>query len=867
MELTKEIMSQFDLIQDDNCQRKDIFDLMENRAANSYGYKWRKDDNYLTVQVDPLSEIGIQRIETADFSAEIHLNNAEFISGLTAEAQVVIRNISGKPLQTIIRGHKNNQMDFTLQKTAEVMTELVVPVICSVNKSAAGYSDLVVNLNINNRSAVLTAGFIIQQPLTVKVRQGKSLFCAGETGTLEMIITNNQKQPVKVGFQLPKIEGLMFNKYEYQLDLAAGQTQVQPLDFTIKSAVLWIAKIKFKIDSAGQKKISQDKIFDMPFASINGIVHGGGEVFNGSYQLALSYHGLSGWRDDFSRFWSVGQEGTVWFGQGRVKIGSQVYLFGCEQKETAYEKIDNAVLISRTFPVIDYNRLQVTERIRLGNNGIIQRWYELQNLAAKAITEPIAVYNPFFLMTSYLVIPYRNRFVQLADDLMNEISFWNSKEVTEPWLFAEQTGICWPKNGKLIFLNDYPFYEIEQFGGDGLNGNATLIFAPVTGVHGTFDNWHQFREYAMQAKLPNEKLTDSLDLTINNGNPVCQSELVFKVEEYKNLPNDNSLNATINGQLLDGFELNRDEANCREFKASGLPTTHDLLLVEATVANPVLEKQYQKILLPKDNRKIVNQIVTEKGKKVYSVDNGLIKIKASPDFAPVFHSCTFQGYECLDSSFNRTGEIDWLNDYIGGIDFCADRFGGGGLKSRFCYERFTVDFVKLTDNFQNNWSGLKITVYVEKIAELQGLTVECYALLLPGSPVVYNFNTIRGNERILHQGYASATHLNLELGKGDNNFIFKDKYGHRNKLRCGDGWYEVYNDIGIPAYQSANIPFKIYGFNRNIQSMHNDIMFCSAVSQNVKDGDSILPQVLLFTNKDLETEWLKDLHNIRFDLS
>jgi len=34
------------------------------------------------------------------------------------------------------------------------------------------------------------------------------------------------------------------------------------------------------------------------------------------------------------------------------------------------------------------------------------------------ITELIAVYNPFFLMTTYLVIPYRNRFVQLADDLI-----------------------------------------------------------------------------------------------------------------------------------------------------------------------------------------------------------------------------------------------------------------------------------------------------------------------------------------------------------------------------------------------------------------------------------------------------------------
>jgi len=385
-------------------------------------------------------------------------------------------------------------------------------------------------------------------------------------------------------------------------------------------------------------------------------------------------------------------------------------------------------------------------------------------------------------------------------------------------------------------------------------------------VHGTFDDWHQFREYAMQAKLTNEKLTDSLNLTINNGNPVCESELEFKVEEFKNQPDENSLSVSVNGQLLNNLEHTKDENNSREFKANFLSLNQDILLVEAVVRNPVLEKEYKKVLLPKNNQEIVNRIITEKGKKVFSVDNGLITIKASPEFAPVFHSCTYQGFECLDSSFNRTGDIDWLNDSVGGIDFCADRFGGGGLKSRFCLERFEVDFVQLSDNYNNSWSGLKITVFVEKMAELQGLKVECYALLLPGSPVLYNFNTIRSSERIIHQGYASATHLNLEHGKGDNNFVFKDKYGHKNKLRCGDGWYEVYNNIGIPAYQSANIPFKIYAYNRNIQSMHNDVMFCSAVTQSVKDGDSILPQILIFTDKDLESEWLKDLDNIRFEL-
>lgn len=864
-ELIKDLFQKFDPIKDRTMPITDSPEIGFNSPANYFTYSWCNKHKALTMMIDGENEIGLKKIETQDYSVELSVVDPCIIVGKPNEAVLTIINKSGKTLQAEIKSQKDSEIDFSLKRNEDVHDRLVVKKSFTVKKNTDIFHNLSINLQLNGKSALFSLGLKPQLALEVTVSNNKTIFCEGENVILELELQNNLPQPVSASFNLPKENAIHFEQYEYEIMLAAGEKKMIPLEFKLQAAAAWCPNIRFTITAEDHTVLKLNKVFHLDFPTFNGIYYGNNVVYNGRYRLRLGNNKFYDWGDEFSHFDSLQGTGNyVWFGFcGHVHIGEKAFTLKTQPDSVEYEIESNVVRAVRNYSLLENNRLSLTEKFEVFNNGIIRRWYEVKNNSGKPVKESIRVYNNFFVHNYKWIIPYKNRFVALNEDIQNDVGFWNSSEFTENWLYTERAGVSWKVNDKFILNNIYPSYGVEQ-SVDGIEAGATHSFSAVTGANGTFNDWQLFREFVLGRKLKKEKLTDSLDLKINDGNPFTNGIIKFQVEELKNFPCDNILHVSLNAEEIE-IKSHDKKASDWQFAVRKFTDMKDLTLADAVISNQLVVKNFKKALIPAREGKINNEIIKEQDCQVYSASNGLLKIKASPDFAPVLFSCEFQNTECFDSSFPKIISKNIFGDWTGGTELYFNWFTS---QNPACYEHFKVEFADKKDNFGTVWSGIKITIDIKIDKALKGMLLERYFLMLPESPALCMFSVLKGGsmETISGNKFCSDVSLNPRLGEGNSYFEFKDDRGVVNKVQCGKKQYEIYTGNTINYYFDKS-PFNIViNHCGGPASFYDLCLFTYGCFDPVKQNTPFLSNFLLFTNKTLESEWLRDLDNIKFEL-
>lgn len=124
----------------------------------------------------------------------------------------------------------------------------------------------------------------------------------------------------------------------------------------------------------------------------------------------------------------------------------------------------------------------------------------------------------------------------------------------------------------------------------------------------------------------------------------------------------------------------------------------------------------------------------EQGKVVWTIDNGLCRFKASPQFLGSIYSWVFQGREQILSSFPEPGNFSWERPWYGGIAPTIHPDNGWG-RNLLIKERFYAKKTQARGASGLVWKGVEMGCRCTD-RRTKGLRVKVSYLTLPGCPVM-----------------------------------------------------------------------------------------------------------------------------------
>jgi ribosomal protein S18 acetylase RimI-like enzyme len=141
----------------------------------------------------------------------------------------------------------------------------------------------------------------------------------------------------------------------------------------------------------------------------------------------------------------------------------------------------------------------------------------------------------------------------------------------------------------------------------------------------------------------------------------------------------------------------------------------------------------------------------ERGLEVWSIDNGLCRFKASPQFLGSLFSWTHGGRELLMTAFPEPGNFSWERPWYGGIAPVLNPANGWG-RNMLVKEKFSAIEDKVEGKTGLLWRGVK-TACRPADKKAKGLLVEVSYLTLARCPVMAVLLRIRNATRgYFHMG-------------------------------------------------------------------------------------------------------------------
>ncbi|TXT54594.1 MAG: hypothetical protein BAJATHORv1_60091 [Candidatus Thorarchaeota archaeon] len=194
---------------------------------------------------------------------------------------------------------------------------------------------------------------------------------------------------------------------------------------------------------------------------------------------------------------------------------------------------------------------------------------------------------------------------------------------------------------------------------------------------------------------------------------------------------------------------------------------------------------YQIIQLGMSNASVEIAKSTESNREVYTIDNGLISFKVSPDFGGCMTSLkNSNSTELLVSAFPEASPKIFLENYFGGVQpvFWTDHPDDGLVKAKTNLEDMEIQVTEISDL----WKGVELSWTAEVQKFLRGLDFKIQYLTAPGCPMIIISSTINNDTSApftLSPSFFIDNAFNGDL----SNMVIESVFGHkRSTSRVGD---------------------------------------------------------------------------------
>ncbi|ETT63796.1 hypothetical protein C173_21892 [Paenibacillus sp. FSL R7-277] len=707
-----------------------------------FTYEWLKDGLSLKMEYERTGR-GLRLIETEDYRIQVTIP-AQHELPFGAEYPVIYEavNKSGKPLSLQISGKSNAQIRLELEAAQDIESEARIEgrfFIHPVEEEQDLYQTHPVveaELLINGLPAVFKLGIKPKFPVKVKLQVPDRTLFAGEEVELDVTVENEYSTDTVFSFELPEDEILSFSQKHYTVEVPAKSRRTVTAAARLLGYGIWHHSVSIRSAEEGADSAILEQELSLVFTGAETVFGGPTDkdwiISNGRYSAVLNK--TNHWLTFF-------QNRKYLMNLPYPKLGlpytNEFKKFSALDVKISRDQ--EAIVLEATYEVGIRKGLLLTMVVKLFGNGIVSRYFRIDNPQATEQVDELVLKDGFRFNLHGGVIPYRGKYIDLsAGAEASGMDYWEAQEFTENWMFAADEGfsrgISWPSELKLI--QDSWMHAVEHSLGR-IPAGGRKETQPLRIALGTWDHWQDFRAYALQSGNSNaEELTttEQLELSLNNGNPFISGEAKLLLQEQKKSYLVGEIRISSEAGSMEEARLTvQEEEKLRE---AALPLTvpsgaaPDVLTLHLDMDSYVQDQSF--LVLPVADERVRQERLVAEGAQVLAVDNGILRIQASPDFAPGLFSLAHQGEEWLESSFPQPIAKSWWNPWVGGI---VTSVGDIALRS-FMEEPLTADFAELTDNKGNRWSGIRMSVTIQKNDKYKGLVLHQYYMLLPGVPVL-----------------------------------------------------------------------------------------------------------------------------------
>ncbi|WP_051569215.1 hypothetical protein [Alkaliphilus transvaalensis] len=854
-------------------------DGRKENGFDYYEYLWENEGSQLRMEFERRGR-GLRLIETDEYLISVDLEASELVFGKDYQVSYYIRNKRNQPIEVLLTGSNDKNIEFDFEKTLYVNDEIKVEGTFKVNEIREEQSiwrthpAVTTTVDINGKRVCLKVGIVPKFPVKISAKVPSYESFLNVPSVFYIDVENNYNEEIELNFQLPNIDFITIDKGSNLIVLGGKEKKSIPISYILSDFGFYSAPIELEVKLKNENSFSFNKEIGIAFKGLGAKFSGECDeywhIHNGPYQVLLRKLNNSYLP---SRTYLKGYPTRIL----APKLGKPFSLEFTKKRAESVEMFEDkgTITIKATYHSGDFKGLQLVSFMKLYPEGMLEQYYEITNTTDEETKEAIWLDHPVAQELNDLVIPYDDKILQLNDTTGIEYKDWECRRITENWLFTKgnqmPTGISWSPEIKLRFES---WFMVFEFPLGKISPQKTMKTKPVYISLGAYQNWENFRVFALsQRKVKEMPALNPIAFTLKDHNPVVKADqVVTTLKNYKTEYFDGQIEVNLldeeNPQLSKDFS---QEDGINEIDLV-VKTNHNPINVISLKGNFSAREEALHILCLKEGKKnILQEERIEDGKLIYYVDNDSIQIKASPEFFPTLHSMVYKGQEWLDSSFPTARAKSWWNPWGGGIGYSMKELNNNSLNktNRKC------SFASIKDNYGNEWRGIKLEVMLEDHPKYKGLGWNQYYLLLPGVPMVCSVvEVIQQTGKFLHNSentWFSDAFLKLSERYEAGWMKTLDKKGKLTKYLTSKGAVEIRSEASMICGSSER-----NGILQIITDHSSSMMeyYCNKEvilvgnfqSLNMENGKNYFtnPVFYTFSQQPIPEDALVDLKNLRF---
>ena len=800
-------------------------DGIKDNGFEYYRYEFKNDKTSLRVEFERTGR-GIRMIETPDYFIEMSLEGDTQVFNDTYQVSYKVINKSNNPLELQVQGVNNKNISYneysshTVTKETTIVHNYFVGEIKVDQDKGKTYPVVEATITVNSKKAQFKIGLEPKFPVKLKLNVTEYNHILGKEYKGYLDIENNLQTKEMFKINLPDTF-VSFTK-ELSVELDAKEKHSIPVTYTLNDYGFYkeIGQATY-----GEKAISCsiESLFKSSHSSFSYLSDGDAYIISGNYTFTFKHHGNN---TAFNNELNIPNITSFFVPQLGLPYSLEFNNIKPEITFISNNDID-IKFTSKAFKDVELI-------IHASNNyGVLTLQYEVLNKGCK---RELALNIPMWQDLKDSLIPYGGEILEVLRTDGSGVSNLYSNRVDENWIYnkTRKYGITWDKK-ETMTVSDWKVGFSKT--GISLEENETYKSGKFY-CSFTHNSVEDFRAFAGHNKP--RKTINYLNIKVNKGNPFTTDKVQIEV--------DNKRKISLKGQL----EVDDIKSDIK-----------DPIITIPGLKNINLNLSDRYVKFDRLTHRISGKIDEKYNQGVYEVNNGEITFKSSEKYASSLYSLNFNNEEWLDSNYPKPKERAWWGNFIGGISFLPSGMQDGAALQ----EKRETRFVKIKDNYNNEWSGIKTILSIDNDPALKGLVLENYYLTLPGVKLVHTFTNVinKTGKLILRKTFERSIALHIDDVKKAVTFAIDN-----TTYKC--------NDLGVDNYFDKLITFKgnrdydlaIYNKDNKmlVETQKEFLIVWSEQNLTIPQNSAkqLVGDFLFFTKDHITKDTVKDFENIKFEV-
>jgi ribosomal protein S18 acetylase RimI-like enzyme len=708
-------------------------DGIKENGYTFYEYIWQNGNTSARVQFERTSR-GICLIETDDFVLQMKMADHEVIQEEGREFEIKIVNKGTEPLSFKASGSGTGRIHYDFTTDILVDHESTISAAFTVRKGEEPsvwrtYPSINARVWINGLECELKLGVFPINPAKIEASYSGNLCFLNKATSIDVEITNNLKEEAVFHLCFPEDQRVVLQDQSIEISVPARGRKTVAMPLTVKQHGFYKPVLTITATKEDGQKLAFEQEVTVPFKGLG--KQFGGEsmdfwhIFNGQGQINVR-------KRDLLTTAAKNTKKQQPFAFLTPKLGKPYSLEFTKKKPSnvIWEKNHSSIDLKITLESTELDGLLLTQTYRLFGDGMLQTWAVVENTGS-VVHPDVAFSQPVYHEMEQVYFPLDDQVVHFTENRIMEFGDLDAKSLTGNWYFSEgpsgPIGLTWAETSNSA-PEGWQFLIEDQFG--KMEPGAKASSGTITLSLGAIHHVEEFMAYAQQTPIKRKPETSS-ELNFQADQLVIQpdTKASFTLKNFRNSFLDGTLTVEDKTHSITS-DLEKTSYSLT-LEPGGLEA---LSIIEANFNGNGTETAFREMLLSPSG--LVSSDTID---GTFIVDNGIIRLKADPDFYPGVYSLTMNGQEWLDHSYPKLAAKSWWNPWAGGMKTAPSGINTFSLLK----ESSTASVVELADREGSKWTGLAITTEFKEHKQWKGFRYVQYYVMLPGVPVVASFAEVK----------------------------------------------------------------------------------------------------------------------------